>query len=119
MRHRTPKGLRLRLPAPPTPDYVYVACEAREQLGIAALAEELGLTAERTKALIWADQTAGSGDAVYASYLDRGDVILATRAGLPVNQVEDWTHAGFDFVEYAPCPAALRRVLDALLETVH
>jgi hypothetical protein len=116
MRRRTPKGSRLRLPACPTPDYVYAACVAREKLGIAALAEELGLTPEHIEALI---QAIGNKD-VYEACLDRGDVILATRAELPVSRVEAWISDGCKRAKIAACPPAeLRRVLDALQETVH
>jgi len=113
MKRRTPRS---------TPDYHYVdaACMARERLGIAAFAEELGLTPCRTEALIQAHDTATGDDSVYARCLDRGDVILAARSKLPLRRVENWISDGLESAEIAICPPpSLRLVLDALLVTVH
>jgi hypothetical protein len=111
MKRRTPERQRLIRSAP---DYLDAAVSARERLGIAALAEELALTPERTKALIQAHGEATGDDTVYAGCLDRGDVILATRAELPLSRVEIWISEGLDSDEIAACPPpALQRVLDS------
>ena len=97
-----------------TPDYLGAAVTARARLGIAAFAEELGLDPERLKSLIWSHYEATRDDTPYADCLDRGDVILATRAELPLTQVADWIRDGIDFGGNVPCPPALQRVLDSL-----
>ena len=97
-----------------TPDYLRTAITARARLGIAALAEELALDPERTKALIWAHYEATRDDTPYADCLARGNAILATLAELPLIQVERWIEDGFDCGEGVLCPPALRRVLDSL-----
>jgi hypothetical protein len=90
--------------------YVHAACQARERLGLKALAAELGLTVKATETLIWAHFDAMKDDTPYADCLDRGDVILAERAGLPVSDVENWIAGAFES-EFDPCPAALACVL--------
>jgi hypothetical protein len=90
--------------------YLYAACQARERLGLEALAADLGLTLESAEALIWAHFNATKDDTPYADCLDRGDAILAARAGLPVSDVENWIAAAFES-EVDPCPAALACVL--------
>jgi hypothetical protein len=102
-----------------TPDYLHAAVSARARLGIAALAKELALDPERTKSLIWAHYEATQDDTPYADCLGRGALILATRAELPLSQVESWISDGLEFGKIAPCPPSLRRLLDSLRETVH
>jgi hypothetical protein len=111
MNSRTPQRVRLTRSAP---DYLRAAVSARARLGIAALAEELALTPERTEQLIWSHERATGDESVYADCLDRGDVILATRSGLQLSQVENWIREGFELGENISCPPALRRVLDSL-----
>jgi hypothetical protein len=93
-----------------TPDYLYAACEARERLGLEALAADLGLTIADTQALIWAHYNSLKDDTPYADCLDRGDAILAERAGLPVRDVEKWISDAVESDE-DPCPLALVRLL--------
>jgi hypothetical protein len=97
-----------------TPDYLHAAVSARARLGIAALAKELALDPERTQSLIWAHYEATQDDTPYADCLDRGALILATRAELPVSQVQNWISDGFEFGRVATCPPSLRRLLDSL-----
>jgi hypothetical protein len=104
-------------PRPPTrstPDYLHAAVTARARLGIAALAKELALDPERTQALIWAHYEATQDDTPYADCLDRGELILATRAELPLSEVENWIKDGFEFGSIVACPPSLRRLLDLL-----
>ena len=99
------------------PEYLDTAVSARARFGIAVLAEELALSAERTKALIWAHYEATRDDTPYADCLRRGEAILATLSELPLSQVENWIRDGFEFGENVACPLALRRVLDSLHAT--
>jgi hypothetical protein len=101
-----------------TSDYLRAAVSARARLGIASLAEELALTPERLKSLIWAHYEVTRDETPYVDCLDRGTVILATRADLPVNHVDTWINDGCDFGGNVACPPALQCVLDALEETV-
>jgi hypothetical protein len=97
-----------------TADYLHAAVSARARLGIAALAKELALDPERTKSLIWAHFEATQDDTPYADCLDRGALILATRAELPLTEVENWITDGFEFGRVMACPPSLRRLLDSL-----
>jgi hypothetical protein len=99
-----------------SPDYLRAAVAARARLGIAALAAELALTPERTEELIWAHERATGDDGLYADCLNRGDIILATRAELPLSLVENWMRDEFDFGWNVACPPALQRVLDSFQE---
>jgi hypothetical protein len=101
-----------------TSEYLRAAVSARARLGIASLAEELALTPERLKSLIWTHYQATRDDTPYGDCLERGNVILATRAELPLGQVENWIDDGCDFGAKVACPQALQRVLDSLEETV-
>jgi len=96
------------------PDYLDAAVSARARFGIAVLAEELGLNAEHTKALIWAHYEATRDDTPYADCLRRGEVILATLSELPLSRVENWIRDGFEFGGHVACPPELQRVLDSL-----
>jgi hypothetical protein len=101
-----------------TSEYLRAAVSARARLGIAALAEELALVPERLKSLIWAHYEATRDDTPYMDCLERGNVILATRAELPLSHIENWINDGCDFGGNVACPPALQRVLDSLRETV-
>src|SRR6266550_9038178 len=96
------------------PEYLDVAMSARARFGIAVLAEELALSAEHTKALIWAHYEATGDDTPYADCLRRGEAILATLSELPLSQVENWIRDESELGENVACPPALRRVLDSL-----
>jgi hypothetical protein len=100
-----------------TSDYWRVAVTARARLGIAALAEELALDPERLKSLIWAHYQATGDDTPYADCLDRGEIILATRAELSVSRIANWIDGGSERGE--ACLPALQRVLDLLQNTVY
>jgi hypothetical protein len=98
----------------PTPDYLHAAVSARARLGIAALAKELALDPERAESLIWAHYAATKDDTPYADCLDRGALILATRAKLPLSQVENWIIEGLESGRVVACPPSLQRLLDSL-----
>jgi|SRR5882724_7425121 len=89
---------------------------ARTRLGVAAFADQLALTTERTKALITAHFAAVHDDTPYADCLKRGNVILAGLSHLPVSRIERWIKDELDYGE-SVCPPELRRVLDSLPDT--
>jgi hypothetical protein len=105
MKARTPRS---------TTDYLDAAVSARARFGIGVLADELGLTTEHAKALIWAHYEATGDDTPYADCLRRGEVVLATLSELSLNRVESWIRDGFEFGAHVGCPMELRRVLDSL-----
>jgi hypothetical protein len=101
-------------PARSTPDYLHAAVSARARLGIAALAKELAVDPERAESLIWAHYAATKDETPYADCLERGALILATRAELPLSQVENWIADGLESGRVVACPPSLQRLLDSL-----
>jgi hypothetical protein len=92
---------------------VHAATNAREELGFAALAVDLRSTPDEARALVMQDWQQTGDDLMYAQCLDRGDAIIAARAGLPVAVVEYWIHSRFECANRMPPPPALVRVLGA------
>ena len=94
-----------------TPDYLYAAKQARELLGIEAIAAERGLAVQTLRSMIDADFRDRNDDSLYVKCVDRGDVILAERAGLPTSVVEEWLSDATEYVGAESCPPALVHVL--------
>lgn len=91
-------------------------CCLRERLGTEAFAAELGVSRGRLLALLNAHYAAVRHD-MYADALDRGERILARRAGLSKRVVSRWADKAIDNDQIAACPPpALARVLRAFRE---